>query len=345
MERITFDSSRPLDVAALGRVNLDFNPTELFRPWKECQTFRKYVGGSPANITVGLSRLGKKAGLIGCVSDDQMGVFCREYLERQGVDTRCLATARGGEHLGVAFTEIESPTKCKLTMYRDNVADLQLTPRDVQADYIASAKLLLISGTALSASPSREAALTAIELARRANTPILFDIDYRPWIWRSDDEISVYYTLAAREADIIMGSREEYDRMDALLCPGLTDEQTARRWFGERAGLVIIKHGKDGSAAYAVDGERFLVRPFPIQPIKSTGGGDVYGSAFLYGMLEGWPLAQCLEFGSASASMVIASPSCSEDMPTAQAIREFIDKEKAQYGEMIFPLKEGSVRG
>ena len=335
MEKIVFDSSRPLDLAALGRVNIDLNPVDHFQPWKDCQTFRKYVGGSPANITVGMARLGKKATLIGCISDDQMGLYCKEYLQEQGVDTGDLVLARHGEHLSIAFTEIVSPTVCNLTMYRDAVADLQLEVGDVREATIASAKLLLISGTSLSASPSREAALTAIELARKVGTPILFDIDYRPWIWKSPEEIAVYYTLAARQADLIVGSREEYDMTDSVLYPGLDDAATAKRWFGERARLVIIKHGKRGSVAYTRDGEVYTVKPFPVSALKSTGGGDAYGSALLYGMLEDWPLARCLEFASASASMVIASISCSDDMPTAEAITEFIAKEKALYGEMV----------
>ena len=65
MAYINFDSTRPFDVIPLGRIAIDFNPIDYFKPWKECSTFKKYVGGSPANIAVGLSRLGKKVGFIG----------------------------------------------------------------------------------------------------------------------------------------------------------------------------------------------------------------------------------------------------------------------------------------
>lgn len=61
MAYINFDSTRLFDVIPLGRIAIDFNPVDYFKPWTECNTFKKYVGGSPANIAVGLSRLGKKS--------------------------------------------------------------------------------------------------------------------------------------------------------------------------------------------------------------------------------------------------------------------------------------------
>ena len=54
MKYITFDEKRPMDLVLLGRIAVDFNPVDYFQPLEECTTFRKYVGGSPANIAVGV---------------------------------------------------------------------------------------------------------------------------------------------------------------------------------------------------------------------------------------------------------------------------------------------------
>ena len=70
-------------------------------------------------------------------------------------------------------------------MYRDGIADLALEPSEVDEEYIASAKALLISGTALAQSPSREACLKAVQLAVKNNTRVIFDIDYRPYNWKN----------------------------------------------------------------------------------------------------------------------------------------------------------------
>ncbi len=58
-------------------------------------------------------------------------------------------------------------------------------------------------------------------------------------------------SAVAREADIIMGSREEFDLTERLIKPGMTDEESAAYWHSCRhAGIVVIKHGMKGSAAY-----------------------------------------------------------------------------------------------
>ena len=75
MKYINFDKSRKLDVVPIGRIAIDFNPIDIHMPLSQSQTFKKYLGGSPANIAVGLTRLGKKVGFIGKVSKDQFGDF------------------------------------------------------------------------------------------------------------------------------------------------------------------------------------------------------------------------------------------------------------------------------
>jgi len=63
MKYIEFDSSKKYDLIPLGRVAIDFNPTDMNKPLSESSNFNKYVGGSPANIAVGMARLGKKSGI------------------------------------------------------------------------------------------------------------------------------------------------------------------------------------------------------------------------------------------------------------------------------------------
>jgi 5-dehydro-2-deoxygluconokinase len=87
MQYITFDKKRKYDMTLLGRVTIDFNPVDYYKTLAESTTFKKYVGGSPANIAVGLSRLGKKCGFFACVSDDRFGDYVTEYLQNEGVDT------------------------------------------------------------------------------------------------------------------------------------------------------------------------------------------------------------------------------------------------------------------
>ena len=335
MSYITFDNNRPFDVVLLGRVAVDFNPVDYFHPLEECTTFKKYVGGSPANIAVGAARHGLKVGFFARVSDDQLGDFVVHFFEKEGIDTSRIRRCENGEKIGLTFTEILSRDESSILMYRNCIADLQLHPDDIDEEYIRNAKTLLISGTSLAASPSREAALKAVMIAKRCGTRILFDIDYRSYSWKNMDEISIYYSMVAREADIIMGSREEFDLMERLIEPGRDDLQSAAYWHGQNAKIVIIKHGKKGSTAYTCDGKQYTVRPFPVEALKSFGGGDGYGAGFLYGLYSGWDMYDCLEFGCAQASMMVAAHSCSEEMPLADEIHAFIKASKEKYGENV----------
>lgn len=334
MPQLNIDELRPLDVIPMGRIAIDFNPVDYFMPLSQSTTFKKYVGGSPANIAVGLARLGNKVGFIGTVSDDAFGDYVTEYFEKEGIDVSHVTRANKGEKLGLTFTEILSPTKSSILMYREGVADLALHPSQVDESYIASAKMLLISGTALSKSPSREACLKALTYAQNNNTLVVFDIDYRPYTWQNNDEIAVYYQMVAEKADIIIGSREEFDLTEKLLTLDGTDQSSKDHWLNEKAEIVIIKHGKEGSTAYTKQGD-YQVNIFPVDALKGFGGGDGYGSAFLHGLLLGYPIEKALEFGSASAAMLIASHACSEDMPAHEAIEAFIAEKKPISGDIV----------
>lgn len=335
MKYIEFDQSKKYDLIPLGRIAVDLNPTDYYCPLNESTTFKRYLGGSPANIAVGLARLGKKVGFFARVSDDQFGTFVTDFFEKEGIDTSHIVRCKNGEKIGLTFTEIKSETESSIVMYRNEAADLKLETCDIDEDYIKQTKAILISGTALCESPSREAALKAVMLAKRNNVPIIFDIDYRAYNWKNSDEISVYYSAVAKDADIILGSREEYDLTEKLIKTGMNDKETAAYWHSQNAKIVVVKHGKDGSTAYTNDGESYNIKPFPVKLLKSFGGGDGYASAFLYGLFEGYDIMDALEFGSASAAMLVASHACSQDMPSAQAVKDFIKRKKEEYGEMI----------
>ncbi|PZE21663.1 5-dehydro-2-deoxygluconokinase [Paenibacillus xerothermodurans] len=327
MSYVSFPSGKQFDFVAIGRLCIDLNANEINRPMEETMTFTKYVGGSPANITIGMSRFGMKTAFIGKIADDQMGRFIASYLQRNAIDTRNVITDRTGALTGLAFTEIKSPTDCSILMYRENAADLKLTPEEVSEDLIAQTKVLLISGTALAASPSREAVFQALYYAKKHGAVIAFDLDYRPYTWTSPEETAAYYNLAAEKCDIILGTREEFDMMERFeQNPERSDHVTASKWFDHSAKIVIIKHGKEGSIAYTQDGVGHRAQSFPAKVVKTFGAGDSYAAGFLYGVMQGWTLEKSMEFGSAAACIVISSHSCSDAMPAAADVHDYIER-------------------
>lgn len=327
INNLKFKSSTKLDFIAMGRLCIDLNANEIHRPLEQVRTFTKYLGGSPANIAVAASQLGLKTGFIGRVSDDQFGRYIINYLRQKRIDTSNIIIDKSNSVTGLAFTEIKSPKESSILMYRDNVADLKLNPKDIKEDYIKKSKTLLISGTALSKSPSREAVFLALEYARKNDVVVFFDIDYRPYSWNNIEETSIYYSLAAEKSDVIIGTKKEFDVMGAITSMGETDDTaTAKKWFEHNAKIVVIKHGKEGSTAFTREGRGFEAKPFPAKVVKAFGAGDSYAGAFIYGLINNMSIPECLELGSASASLVISSHSCSEAMPTLDEIQSFIEK-------------------
>lgn len=96
--------TKKFDMIALGRACIDLNAVEYDRPMEETMTFKKYVGGSPANIAIGSAKLGVKVGFIGKISDDQHGRFIKEYMSKAGIDTSQMFTDQKGHKAGLAFT-------------------------------------------------------------------------------------------------------------------------------------------------------------------------------------------------------------------------------------------------
>lgn len=317
---------KKLDIITFGRAAVDLNAVEYNMPMEETMTFKKYVGGSPANIAIGTSKLGLKAGMIAKVSDDQHGNFVIDYMNKVGVETSSIKKDTEGRKIGLTFTEIKSPEECSILMYRDQAADLYLSVDDFDEDYIKSAETLLISGTALSQSPSREAALHAMDIAKKNGVEVIFELDYRPYTWKSEAETSVYMTLAARSADIVIGTRDEFNVLENS--EGNSDKESVQQLFNYSPHLVVVKHGVKGSKAFTRDGEVIEGDIYKTQVLKTFGAGDSFASGFIYALKKEKSIQEALKYGSAAASIVVSKHSSSDAMPTVEEIEQLIHSQE-----------------
>lgn len=313
------------DLIAVGRACIDLNAVEYNRPMEETETFSKYVGGSPANIAIGASKLGLSCGFIGKIPDDQHGRFISNYMSEVGIDTSQMAIDKNGHKSGLAFTEILSPSECSILMYRDDVADLYLEPSEVDEEYIKQAKMLVVSGTGLAQSPSREAVLKSVALARKNNVKVVFELDYRPYTWKNAEEVSVYYSIVAEQSDVVIGTRDEFNMLENVT-EGNNDK-TVAYLFQHEPELIVIKHGVEGSYAYTKEGETFRGKAYKSNVLKTFGAGDSYAAAFLYALTKGKTIQEALQYGSASAAIVVSKHSSSEAMPTVEQIEALMEEQ------------------
>ncbi len=331
MEKIKFQSDRPLDVVAIGRIGIDLNPNEYNRPLEETLTFTKTVGGSPANIAVATSRYGVKTGFIGRVADDAFGRYAVNYFKSKGIDTSGLVIDKEGHKTGLAFVEIKAPNDSDIIMYREGAVDLKLTMNDISEEYIKNSKALVVSGTALAASPSREAVFLALKLAKKHGTVTFFDVDYRPYTWNSLQETSLYCSMAASMCDVLIGTREEFDVLEGVDLPENQDDAvTAKYWMEFQPGLVIVKRGREGSIAYLKNGETRVGEVFPVDALKTQGAGDSFAGGVISSMIKGKDVVEAMRYGAGAAAIVVQENTCSEAMPTEEEIHQFIEEYEAR---------------
>ena len=329
---------KTLELVTAGRAGIDFNTTVPNATFADTPSFEKSIGGSPANIVQGAARLGLKSGFIGKVSGDGMGEYILNEFTAQGIDISGARIDRTGAKNCLAVIEIVSAagsgTYCAQDnetfhhgtyLYRENTADLKITPDEISEELIAKAQVVLLSGTAFSVEPSRSAMFKVMEYARKHETKIALDIDYRPFGWRDLTEASECYQTICGMTDIVIGNREEFDVVEYATMPGNKDNARSAACFLEKgAELVVVKDGANGSTTYCKDGTVIRCGVIPTEIVKTFGSGDAYAAGFLYGMLRKNDIQYAMQLGPACASLVLQKINCAPAMPdfeTAEAYR------------------------
>lgn len=286
---------------------------------EEATRFTASLGGSSANIAVSIVRQGGRADLMTCVSDDAIGRFCLNELDRYGVG-RAHVRAVGGEarnSLAVVETRLENTQS---VIYRNGAADFAMTAEDAGAVDYSRYSALITTGTVLAAEPSRGALFRAFDLARAAGLPLIFDLDYRPYSWPSARVASEVYARAAALCDVIVGNDVEFGFLAGDPERGL---DAARALVSAGARIVVYKMGEGGSLTLTAGGEVFT-GIFRTEALKPTGAGDSFLGGFVMALAEGRDLATAVLRGSAAAAMVVARVGCAPAMPTRDELDDFI---------------------
>jgi len=326
VNELVFDPAKPYDIIAFGRACVDIYPNDINCPLEDVGSFSFFIGGSPANTAAGTAKLGLKTGFVTKVADDKTSRIIFKKFKEYGIDTSEIKMDASGTTTQIAIAEVASPKDSTIIFYRNGVSDINLLPSEVNEAYIASAKLLHISGTALSASPSREAVLLALAYASKHGVKISMDIDYRPFCWKSPQEVAVYYSIAAEKCDLIIGTREEFNAMEYVVAPGNTDDiKTAQRCFAGSSKIVLVKHGKEGSFAYTKSGVKVKGGIFDIPVVNTRGAGDSFAAGFLFGAIRGLDLETCLKYAAGTSSIVVSKNDCSEAMPYLDELERFME--------------------
>ncbi|MFG2996692.1 5-dehydro-2-deoxygluconokinase [Streptomyces sp. NPDC048340] len=303
----------------MGRIGVDLYPLKTGVPLAEADTFGKFLGGSPANVAVAAARLGRRTALITRTGADPFGAYLRSELRGFGVDDRWAGEVPGLP-TPLTFCEIFPPDDFPLYFYRfPKAPDLEIAAEEVDLDAVRAARVFWMTGTGLSAEPSRTATLAALEARAKSGTTV-FDLDWRPTLWSG--EPGQWYERALAHATVAVGNAEE--------CAVATGESepyaAARALLGAGLELAVVKRGPQGVLAVHRDGTVAQVPPVPVTVVNGLGAGDAFGGALCHGLIAGWELGRTIEYANAAGAVVASRLACSTAMPFAHEVEEVLGR-------------------
>ena len=176
------DMLKSSKILVIGRAGMDFYADPPGTRLEDGAKFVSALGGSSANIAAGFCRQGGQAAIVTAVSDNPVGEYCLNQLCHCGVETTYVRKTGGEARNSLAVVDTNGDAT-QSVIYRNNAADFQMTADFFDAVDFSEFGGVVTTGTVLAAEPSRSATFSAFEKARAAGTPIVFDLDYRPYSW------------------------------------------------------------------------------------------------------------------------------------------------------------------
>ena len=317
-----------LDVIACGELLIDFVSTESDVTLAQAPAFKKAAGGAPANVAVGVARLGYRAGFMGQVGEDDFGHFLADTLTEAGVDNgglRFSAEAR----TALAFVSLRADGERSFMFYRHPSADMLWRPEHVDAAYAAGTRVFHYGSITLIGEPSRSAALAALQYAQQASAVISYDPNLRLPLWSSPAAAREGMLYGWQYADLIKVSEEEL-----VFLSGETDmERGARALWTNRLRLLVVTRGERGCSYFTPDGSG-AVPGFAVQVIDTTGAGDGFVAGLLAGLLEcnlQWDnvqLVHALRLGNAVGALTCTQRGAIPALPTRAAVDTFLAQQR-----------------
>ncbi len=311
------------DLLAMGRSSIDLYSNDIGSPFSEIKSFAAYVGGCPTNIAVGAQRLGLRSALLTAVGEDPVGDFVLAFLEKEGVETAFIPR-KAGRSTAAVLLGIEPPDRFPLVFYRDNCADIELTRDDVRNAPVADSRAVLLTGTGLTAEPSRSATIFAAQQAKAAGATVFLDIDYRAALWPDASRFAEALLAVLPFVDVAIGTEEEVLAMSGGRRTADTSA-AARSTLTIGPQALVLKWGASGARVFLSADETIDATPFPVEVCNVLGAGDAFAAGFIYGRLEGWDWYRSARMGNACGAIVVTRHGCANFMPYRDEALEFID--------------------
>ncbi|MGH7868644.1 MAG: PfkB family carbohydrate kinase [Candidatus Dormibacteraceae bacterium] len=241
----------------------------------------RQAGGQIATALVTCRRLGLTCRYIGKVGDDDAGRFQLRTLEQEGLDIQHVKVSKDTPNQ-LAYIVVDQATG-ERTVFWDRDPRLAVTPSEISRDALAGARALHLDGCDV------DACVTAAGWAREMGIPVVADLDT---VYREVEKLFPLIDYLVASANFLPSATGEADPFHVL-------EYMSREYKMKMAGMTL---GRDGALVYR--DSRFIYSPgFVVETVDTTGAGDVFHGAFLYGLLRGWPIERSLDFSNAMAGL------------------------------------------
>ena len=337
---------RDLDLICIGRAGVDLYGQQVGGRLEDMGSFAKYVGGSPSNTAIGTARLGLKSAMLARVGNEHMGRFIRETLAAEGVDTQQVKTDPD-RLTALVILGIQDEEHFPLIFYRENCADMALCEDDVQPEFIARARSILVSGTHLSTASVAAASHKAMKLARAQGSSVVLDIDYRPNLWNlaghgdgesrfiADQGVSQHLQKYLADCDLIVGTEEEFH-----IAGGTDDTLSALSSVREITDAVLVcKLGAMGCRVFegVIDGwESGVWGPgYKVEVFNVLGAGDAFMAGLLRGWLRGEDWQTSCSYANACGAFAVSRHGCASAYASEAELLDFI-KNGSEYEALRF---------
>lgn len=293
------------DVVGVGIACLDHNATVTKIPGLDENVmvldYRKQMGGTVSTALTTIQRLGLTTKYMGMLGDDENGKFVLESLRAEGIDVDSVRVAEG-EDTPFSFVLVDSMTGKRSIAFYPGCSFT--VPADcIDTDAIESARLLHVD-------IYTPAVVAACDAARAAGVTISIEANV---LYPGLDDL-------LHGGDIFITSREVFREL-----VGEDDPVAAGKKAREEYNLdhTVVTLGPEGSVAV---GEHEIVTApgFEVDAVDTTGAGDVFHGAYLYGHMMGWRYIRTLRFANAAAAMMCTGQSGWSDIPTLAEVEQFL---------------------
>lgn len=284
--------------------------------------YLRCAGGAPANVAVGVSRLGCEAGFIGRVGNDPLGKFMQQTLQAEKVstDNMVLDPQQRTSTVIVGLDDGERSFTFMVNPSADQFLEVGDLPIFHQGDFLHCCSIALINN------PSRSTTIEAIRRIKEVGGFFSFDPNLRESLWASLDEMKEVVNSVIAMADILKFSEEEL-----TLLTNTTNLEEATKLITAQypEKLIIITLGKDG-AIYHLNGKSQVVKGKALKPVDTTGAGDAFVSGLLAGLsqVSDWKeeatLVEVIRKANASGALATTAKGAMAALPNKAQLEAFL---------------------